>query len=74
MVELYLHFYSQLRLHVVVLNKAQAGEHQLHRALSGEAEKSRGVIWTGRFYWAKDMKKKDQLEDQGVDRIIIKQI
>jgi hypothetical protein len=37
-VELYLHFYSQLRLYVVVLNKAQA-EHQLHRALSGGAEK-----------------------------------
>jgi len=26
--------------------------------------KTRGVIWTGRFYWVKDMTKKDQLEDQ----------
>jgi len=47
-VELYPHFYFQLRLHVVVLNKAQA-EHQLHRVLSGGTEVSRGVIWTGKI-------------------------
>jgi hypothetical protein len=73
-VELYPHFYSQIRLHIVVLNKEQA-EHQLHRALSGGTENSRSVIWTGKMLLAqRHDEKREQLEDQGVDRIILKQI
>jgi hypothetical protein len=55
-----------------VLNKAKAGD-QLHRALSGGTEKSRGVIWTGKILLVKRHDEKDQLEDQGVERIILKQ-
>lgn len=43
-------FYSQLRLHVVVLHKSLAGELQVRRALSGGTEKAPGVTWTGKDF------------------------
>jgi hypothetical protein len=53
----YLHFHSNIRLHVVELNKALE-EHQQHRALAAGTSKARGVKWTGNILLVKTHKQK----------------